>query len=700
MSSRYRIGIDIGGTFTDIVVFDKEIGDFKLVKKISTTPADPSRAVIEALRGFSRDILDSVEFIIHATTIATNALLGQEGLELPRTALITTKGFRDILEIGRQRRPELYNLFFERPKSLIPRHYRFEIDERMNHNGDIIKGINIMDLDKIVERLIKHDIKSVAVSLLHSYANPEHEKIIENELIRRIKSIYISVSHKVDPEHREFERTSTTVINAVLMPIVTRYLRNLEKKINNLTRTKIFIMQSSGGIESIGNASRLPVSIIESGPASGVMATKYLLEIIGRSDALSFDMGGTTAKAGAVINFQPIITTEYEVGGKVHVGRIIKGSGYPIRFPFIDLAEVSAGGGSIIWVDEGGALRVGPISAGAEPGPACYGKGGEKPTITDAHLILGRLNKKYLLDGDLKIYFDLAKESFRKNIYNLVNLDPVEAAIGALKIANSLMSKIMRIVSVERGINPSDLILVAFGGAGPMHACSLAEELNMKEILIPRSPGLFSAIGLLSVDFKHTLIKSIRKTIDSLSFDELENIFRRLEETGKKILLSEGISKENMIFNRFIDARYLGQGYELIIPANGINSENYAYLISNRFHNAHERKYGYSLVDEKVEVVNARLDVIGLINKPKLRLMRTRKNKAIEPFAKREAYFESIDEFIEVPVFKRIQLSPGVKLNGPVIIEQYDSTIIVEEDWQLIVDNYGNLLITKQSGDN
>lgn len=693
MSKRYRIGVDIGGTFTDIVVFDSQQGDLVLVKKVPTNPNNPSESVIRGLRKFRKEILNNIDFIIHATTIATNALLGQIGLELPKVALITTKGFRDVIEIGRQRRPELYNFFVQRPKPLVPRRYRFEVDERIGFDGRIIKPLNKADLKRIVEQVIKEKFESVAISLLHSYVNPIHEKMIESELGKISDKLFISASYRVDPEHREFERTSTTVINALLMPIVSRYLKKLYSAINKLMRTNLFIMQSNGGITSLSKACEFPVSIIESGPASGVMATKYILSTLGLRDAMSFDMGGTTAKAGTIINGNPLVTTEYEVGGRVHVGRVIKGSGYPVRFPFIDLAEISAGGGSIIWVDAGGALKVGPISAGADPGPACYGKGGVDPTITDAHLLLGRLNRNYLLNGSLKVYFDLAEKSFRNKITLINGLDPIEAAIGGLKIANSLMSKVMRIVSIERGVNPSDLVLVAFGGAGPMHACSLASEIGISKIVIPRSPGLFSAIGLLVVDFKHTLVKSVRKNLEDISFEELTEVFNDLEEEGVKLLVSEGVSIDDIVITRYIDARYEGQGYELIINADSLTKSNYTQEITNRFNSAHENRYGYKLIDEPIEVVNARVNVLGLIKKPKLRKLRKRDYVSANVIEHREAFFESLDSFELVPVYHRDKLFPGFEAHGPLIVEQYDSTIIVEDGWLMRIDDFGNVIL-------
>ncbi len=695
-SPRYRIGIDIGGTFTDIIVFDKEMGEIARYIKVSSTPRKPENAVINSLKKLYEEGFKDVEMLIHATTVATNALLGQIGLELPRTALITTQGFRDIIEIGRQRRAELYNLFVTRPRVLVPRRFRFEVRERINYLGEIIEPLNDRDVERVINKIVENRIESVAVSLLHSYANPIHEIKILERLREKIPNIHVSISSEVDPEHREYERTSTTVVNAVLMPIVSRYLKSLEREISQIIDVPLYIMQSSGGIASTKEVTRLPVSIIESGPASGVMAAIFLAEHLGITDVMSFDMGGTTAKAGTILNGVPLVTTEYEVGGKIHAGRIIKGSGYPVRYPFIDLAEISAGGGTIVWVDKGGALRVGPISAGAEPGPACYGLGGENPTITDANLLLGRLNQKYLLGGQMKIHIDLSKRAFKDRITKEIGIDPVEAAIGAIKIANSLMSKIMRIVSVERGIDPRDLSLIAFGGAGPMHACALAEELEFDKIVIPRVPGLFSALGLLAVDFKHTFLKSIRRNVDEIAPEILETEFKKLEAMGMSTLKEEGIPEEKIVFRRYADMRYWGQGYELLVPCEVINDEQDIRRLVERFHKAHEGKYGYSMPDEAVEIINLRVEAIGIMEKPRFRKIKKKAMKLDDALLeKRLVYFEYENDFIETPVFIREKLAAGINIEGPAIIEQYDTTTVIYSGWRAFIDDYGNIILQK-----
>lgn len=697
MSGRYRIGIDIGGTFSDILILDLEKLKISHKIKIETNPQSPEKPIINALAKVLPQLKDRVDKIFHATTIATNTLLGQMKLELPKACLITTKGFRDVLEIGRQRRPELYSLFVQKPPILIPRRYRFEVRERINYLGEIMEPLQEEDIHSIAHKILHENIISVAISLLHSYANPIHEKKIAEILTQYKRDLYISLSSEVDPEHREYERTSTTVVNAILMPIVSRYLRKLMQEVKSLgINSEILIMQSHGGVASVSHAEKFPVSIIESGPAAGVVATSYLGEALGINNLLSFDMGGTTAKAGTVLNGKPLITREYEVGGRIHAGRIIKGSGYPIRFPFIDLAEISAGGGSIAWIDPGGALRVGPMSAGADPGPACYGKGGENPTITDANLVLGRLNPKYLLGGEMPIHHENAIKALKEKVSSKLGLDLLEGAIGIIKIANNSMSKILRIVSVERGINPQELVLVAFGGAGPMHACALAQDLGIKEILIPVSPGLFSAFGLLVTDLKYTFIKSIRKLLDEVDENELTDVFKYLEEKGIETLLKAGMDFDKIRLFRFLEVRYWGQGYELSISLSPHTID--ITQIEQKFINTHQSIYGYSIPDEPIEIVNARVEVLGLLEKPLLPRLKERKSGSVSDaiIEYRDVYFEDSDEVIQTPIYLREKLCAGDEIQGPAVIEQYDSTTILYPRWMLRVDIYGNLILSRE----
>lgn len=694
----YIVGIDIGGTFTDIVIFDRNIGIIKKVMKISTQTKNPQRSVIEALNRIEQLVREKINLILHATTIATNALLGQLGLELPKCALITTKGFRDVIEIGRQRRPELYNLFFTKPKPLIPRKYRFEVDERIDSNGRVIKEPSQEEIKQIADLLILNKIVSVAICLINSYINPVNEEKIRDQLKELIPEIMISISTEVDNQYREYERTSTTVVNAILMPIVSKYLEKLEEQLGHIClNSKLLIMKSDGGVSEPKIIMKKPVSIIESGPAAGVIATKFIGEIIGERNLISFDMGGTTAKTGTIINATPIITTEYEVGGKIHSGRILKGSGYPVRYPFIDLAEVSSGGGSIIWIDQAGALKVGPISAGADPGPACYGKGGQEPTITDANLVLGRIGEYTLLGGEMKISKELAFRAFKNRISSQIPMGPEDASIGAVKIANNLMSKIIRIVTIERGLDPRDFVLVAFGGAGPIHACSLADELEIKKIVIPIYPGLFSALGLLATDVKHTYIRPIMKTATELTAEELRNIFSGISTKAIKQLESIGFPSNKICLRGLLDIRYKGQGYELLLNIESPEEIEIEKIIED-FHRLHKSVYGYSIPDEEVEIINARLESYGLMDKIHPRKLRkaNRNNPKSAIREYRECYYENIDEFAPSPVYNKDKLLAGDIIDGPAIIEYYDATAVIYPKWKAQVDDYGNINIMRE----
>ena len=697
--SKYRVSIDIGGTFTDLIALNEEKGEILNIK-VPSTPREPSKAVIEAFKKFLNNKTEvEISKIIHATTIATNALLGQLNLKLPKTALITTKGFRDILEIGRQRRHELYNLFIQKPRTLISRNLRFEIEERIGPNGEIITPLNKIQVKELSEKLEREKVESVAVALLFSYINQKHEREIRTILKKLKKKIYVTLSSEVAPEYREYERTSTAAVNAVLMPIVASYLNFLEEKIRSLgINVPICMMQSNGGIALKEVIVEKPVSIIESGPAAGVLASAFYGNLLGLRSILSFDMGGTTAKAGAVKNAVPEIVNEYEVAGRVHSGRIVKGSGYPVRHPFIDLAECSAGGGTIAWIDEGNALRVGPISAGADPGPACYGKGGKQPTVTDANLILGRLNPEYMLGGEMKIYPNLSKKALENKICKKIGLDLVEAAAGIIKIANSLMAKILRIVSVERGHDPRDFVLMCFGGAGPMHACALAEELHIHKIIIPPNPGLFSAFGLLTADFKTSLTKAVMKLISNVKARDLENIFQQLENKGTKVLMEQKVSKKHIRFIRQLDLRYFGQSYELTIPAaTPFNSEALKGVIES-FHKKHEMIYGYSVKDEPVELVNVKVTALGLMKKPELKTYSISKPSPPKEalITKRDVFFEQLESYIETPVYKREKLKAGNIIYGPAVIEQYDATTVVYPKWKASVDKFGNLILSME----
>jgi len=688
----WRIAIDTGGTFTDLVALDEATWTIANIK-LPSTPRKPDLAVIEACRKFLANTNPAqISMMSHATTIAVNALLGQLGLELPKIALITTEGFRDIVEIGRQRRPELYSLFTQRPRMLVPRRHRYEIRERIGPAGEVILPLDRTQVRRLSNIIKREKFQAVAIGLLNAHINPAHEKAVKSILRRICPDVPLVASTDVAPEYREFERISTTVVNACLMPIVSGYVEDLSNKISELgINAPFLIMQSSGGMASKAMISEKPVSMIESGPASGCIASAFYGKILGVKNVIGFDMGGTTAKASVIRGGTPEVTTEYEVAGRVHSGRIIKGSGYPVRYPFIDLAECSAGGGTIAWTDQGGAIRVGPLSAGADPGPACYGKGGTEPTVTDANLVLGRLNPGYLLAGEMRLYSEMARHSIANRICKATGLEVVQAAAGIIRIVNSNMAKILRIVSVERGYDPRLFHLVAFGGAGPMHACALAEELGISEVMVPRNPGLFSAWGLLATDFSYSVVRSVMKAADKIEPKTLEELFQDLEAECLRAMKSQALEEEGVAFIRQLDMRYFGQGYELSILT-GSSSQPLPRLV-DAFHSRHEALYGYMVRDEVVELVNVRVVGVRALAKPRLAEMPLSSDEPPREalLHSRDVYFEQQEDYVKCPVFAREKLSPGNKIPGPAIIEQHDATTVLYPGWTARIDRFAGI---------
>jgi N-methylhydantoinase A len=470
----------------------------------------------------------------------------------------------------------------------------------------------------------------------------------------------------------------------------------LVKKAHELDiKTQILVMKSSGGLAYEDEVRRLPSSMIESGPAAGVIGAAFYGKLLGLENVLSFDMGGTTAKAGLVKKYAPEVVTEYEIGGQVHTGRVVKGSGYPVKFPFIDLSECSAGGGTIAWIDAGGALRVGPTSAGAEPGPACYGLGGEEPTITDANLVLGRLNPDYLLGGMLKINRDLSERAIRIKICDRLKLPLVYAAMGIIEIVNSTMSKILRIVSVERGYDPRNFTLIAYGGAGPMHACALAEDLGIQKIIVPVNPGLFSAFGMLAADFKYHASKPVMKDVSEVDVRRIEDAYAEMELSGITVF-AEKHGLNDVSFIRSADLRYVGQAYELTIPAPKSFDRVGLSLLTQNFHDKHKSVYGYAVEEETVELINLRLEAVGVTAKPKIqKKISTGKEEKLAILNFRDVFYERSGKYVKNPIYIREKLEPGNVLKGPCVIEQYDATTLIHPNWRAVVDVLGNLIITR-----
>ena len=686
----YRVSVDVGGTFTDLVALDEITGEIINIKTPSV-PKNPEQGVLNAVKVFLGDHPpESIKMIGHATTIATNALFGQVDLELPRTGLVTTSGFKDVIEIGRQRRAEVYNLFFERPPMLVKRRHRYVISERVSPHGEIEEGINPEELGSIIHKIREDDIESLAVGFINSYANTAHEIQVKKAILDAIPELQITASYEISNEYREYERFSTAVVNAALMPVIHTYITQLEKDLDGLgLDTQLYVMQSNGGLARSNVVSMKPATIVESGPAAGVIAAAWLGEMTGVRDIISFDMGGTTAKVGTVRGRMPEVVPEYEVAGTIHMGRLVKGSGYPVRFPFIDLAECSAGGGTIAR-EHNGSLQVGPVSAGALPGPASYGRGGTEATITDANLVLGRLNPSDLLGGAMKIFPENAEKVYTK-LGSRLGINEYEAAVSVIRISNSMMGKILRIVSVERGYDPRDFSLVAFGGAGPMHVCALAEELEINRIILPRNPGMFSALGLLTADLFHDYSNPVLSGTDDVDPDAVEELFSRMEEQGRAILELEGVPESGHKFLRTLDMRYKGQGFELNVETRGRftgNSVNDALI---GFHGKHMEVYGYMDEGEPVEIVNAKLRAIGLLETPGL--VDNGNNGKSEPRETRKVYFESLGDWSDTGVYDRNSL--GDEVEGPAIVEQYDSTTVVYPDWTLRQDGKGIMTLRR-----
>ena len=666
------VGVDIGGTFTDIVVSDGSTHQTRVLK-VPTSSADPALALVKSL-GELGILNREIGLVSHASTIATNALLTRTGLA--STALVTTEGFRDVLEIARQRRPELYNLYTRRPAPLVRRRDRHVVRERTLFNGRRQAALDSAGAVRAARKVAQGRYQAVAVAFLNSYANPANEIAMEKALRREGFAGHISLSSDVDREYREYERTSTTVVNAALSPLISGYLTSLRDALReNGIGAPVYMMGSDGGMSTLAYASRYPVRVIESGPAAGVLASRELARALAIRRALTFDMGGTTAKAGSVLDGEPDTSFEFEAAGATHSGRSIRGSGYTVRAPFIDIAEVSSGGGTIAWVDEAGALRVGPSSAGAEPGPAAYGRGGIDPTVTDADLLLGRLNGEHLLGGALAVHPHLAEKAMER-VADALGLSVQNAAVGVLRIVNDNMAKAMSMVSVERGRDPRDFAMIAFGGAGPVHCCDVAEALGLRLVVVPVHAGTFSAYGLLAGDLTRTFSVPVLSTRAALEpyFDEARALARRS-------LSGEGFKKFSL--HEFADLRYRGQSYELTLPYSRSSD------VREGFGARHRELYGYSSEDE-VEVVNAKVKAVVPTASVRTEVKRVRAPAARPGTEKRRAWFGR--RFHVAPVLVRENLEPGSHGKGPCIVEEYDSTLVVNPGWTWSVQAFGTEL--------
>lgn len=686
---RYRIGVDIGGTFTDAVMMNEVTGELRLAK-VSSTPSDPSIGFMNVTQRILREAAVeafAISYAVHGTTVATNTIIEGKGA---RTALLATEGFRDVFEIARQIRPRLYDIFCDKPKPLVPRHLCFEASERLDASGSILRPLDEESVRKAACAMRREGVQSVVVCFLHSYRNAIHERRAGVILREELPGVYVSVSSDLCPEMREYFRASTTAVNATVLPVVSRYLEQLEDGLQRIGVTAgLHLMTSSGGIISSPVARREPLHLIESGPAAGVMAATQLGQLVGEKNVISFDMGGTTAKAGLVEGGTPRIAPHFEVGALASSDSF--GAGYPVRTPVVDLVEVGAGGGSIAWVDPGGGLRVGPQSGGADPGPACYGLGQSQPCITDANLVLGRIDPNYFLGGEQRLHTELARQAVFR-LGEQLGLSMTQTAAGIIEIANANMVAAIRLVSVQRGFDPREFTLVAFGGAGPLHANALAAELGIRRVLIPNSPGVTSALGLLVTDIKHDYLQAWTQHLDRTDFESLNRIFAEFQQRGAEVLAREGVSPDQMWFSRSLDMRYVGQSFELRVSAPGhpLTSED-APGIASAFFREHERLYGYAATTEPTEIVNVRLTAKGAIRRPAMRrLPEGAPDPSVALKGSRKVWF---GELRCTEVYDRYRLRAGTLVHGPAIVEEVDSTTVIHPGYRAQVDIFGNLIL-------
>jgi N-methylhydantoinase A len=695
----WRIGVDIGGTFTDVALVDDASGRIG-VTKVPTTPADLTAGVLAALEtamGRYRVAAAEVGLLSHATTVVTNAILEARGA---RAALITTRGFRDVLELRRSARANLYDLFQDAPATLIPRRRRFEITERVGADGAIVTPLAVNEIEPLIAALRAARVEAIAVSFVFSFLNPEHERKLGARLRTALPDLPIYLSCDILPEIKEFERTSTTAVCAYVGPILASYLDRLGEATRSRALPPLYVMGSNGGVLEAAEAIAMPAVAVESGPAAGVVAAALVARQTGRLDLLSFDMGGTTAKASLIRSGQYETTPDYEVGGGSSMSRWMTGTGHPIRVPVIDLAEVSAGGGSIAWVDRAGALRVGPKSAGADPGPVCYARGGTEPTVTDANLLLGYLDKGSLLAGDLPLDHAAAVAAMRKRIAEPLGIDVRAAAAAIVDVVNHAMAEVLKIVSVQRGHDARDFVLAAFGGAGPLHAAALASELGIAEIICPPVPGAFSALGLIGTDLKrdyvHTLHAGPGPADPTALSAVLEAAFAALEREGAAMLDRAGVAPERRRFERSVDARYARQSYELLIPVLHRPVDGAALAeIAELFHARHLSTYGHDNRSEPVQIVSARLAAIGAIAPLMIRdKPAAAGGNAVK--ARREVWFHATGA-VAATIHDRSRMPAGPQIPGPVVIESIESTILVPPGWQAKMNDDGFVLLTRLS---
>ncbi len=674
----YKVAVDIGGTFTDFVIFEQESG-YLSTFKIPSTPANPAIAVMQGFEKLGMN-LKQLALFLHGSTVGTNALVTRN---LPKTGLITTKGFRDVHEIRRGNRQDLWDAYWESPPPYVRRRHRFEVDERIDYTGRILKAVDKEEARKLISIMKKRSIQSIAICFINSYVNGANEKLVKEVLSEEYPEAYVCCSHEILSEMFEHERTSTTVINACLGPVVKEYLHYLESALSQRGyRGDTLVMHSGGGLMTASAMTNLAARIANSGPTAGAIAAGYFAKMCGVNNAIGIDVGGTSTDVSLMYDGVMNMVNEWTVE-----------FGYPVMFPTVDMFSIGAGGGSVAWLDEGGSLRNGPKSMGADPGPACYMKGGEEPTNTDANLVLRRLDHKMFLGGEVKISPEKAEKVIKQKIAEKLAVDVVEAADAIIKVANANMSDAVKLISIRRGYDPREFALVAFGGAGPLHAAFIAQELGIPTVIVPPYPGLTSATGCLLADIRHDLSVTYVVKISETRPEVLEKKFHAMEAEAIKRIRFEGVPKDKIQLLRYLDMKYIGQWRSLTINCPrpiGDNFDN----IREIFHTEHQRTYAYSAREQEIQVWGLRTAALGVVEKPTFPKISRRGSKDDAFKGTRQVYFHEAGDFVETMIYDRFKLPVSSRVQGPAIIEQKDSTTAVPPKTRVDVEEHGELIIT------
>jgi N-methylhydantoinase A len=681
LSHRLRIAVDIGGTFTDLAAFDETGGRLAFGKALSTHDA-----LVDGIRnsvdGAGVEVNDAYLFL-HGTTIGINTLLERTGAQ---TALLITRGFRDIYEIGRINRPDSYNLFFGKHEPLVKRAWRFEVEERMLADGTVHRPLDEDQVRSLARNLKGRGVEAVAILLLHSYRNPAHERRVEEIVREEIPQAFVSSSHRLSQEYREFERVSTVAANAYIGPRVDRYLGELDRELRTGGfRGDLYIVQSTGGLFPIDEARRDCVHMLESGPAAGVIGAQAICRQRGLRDAIAFDMGGTTAKAGVISDGQPLTAGHALIGGYERA--------LPIQIPMIDIFEVGTGGGSIARLAEGKALRVGPQSAGSMPGPACYGRGGTEPTVTDANLVLGRLDAEHFLGGTMALDAEAAERALRTRIADPLGLNVMEAAEGVLRIAATAMSYAVKGVTTERGLDAGKFAMITYGGAGPLHASAIAGEIGIRRVLIPFSPGHFSAYGMLFSDLRRDYVRSCFQRLAAVPFAAIEGLYAEMEDLGRRAIEQSAVRPRRIVMTRYADMRYVGQEHAVTVELRRelFESEDRT-AIKQAFDAVHELRYGTCAPKEQAEMVSLRVTVLGEVPKPpKIELVQGNATPPEEALSRHKRVYFRERGFVDTPVYVRDRLLAGNRIAGPALIEEHASTTVLTPEDTAVIDSMGNI---------